>query len=109
MRVAAHHMVRNVTSGYVMIMCRDQLVSTTQRHLKDTFIKSLNLQSEDEKNNPLLAQTIDVLIQDNIDFVCATIQKVCVERGLVDIDKRLANDFELRIVAKNEGRYVIIL
>lgn len=41
MRVAAHHMVRNLTAGMAMITCRDQLLVSISTNLKQTFLSAL--------------------------------------------------------------------
>lgn len=41
MRVAAHHMVRNLTAGMAMITCRDQLLLSISTNLKQTFLSTL--------------------------------------------------------------------
>lgn len=41
MRVAAHHMVRNLTAGMAMITCRDQLLVSISTNLKQTFLSTL--------------------------------------------------------------------
>lgn len=45
-----------------------------------------------------------VLATDNMELACAFIQKTAVEKALPELDKRLLNDYEMRKMARQEGR-----
>lgn len=45
-----------------------------------------------------------VLATDNMELACAFIQKTAVEKALPELDKRLMNDYEMRKLARQEGR-----
>lgn len=45
-----------------------------------------------------------VLANDNMELVCAFIQKTSAEKALPELDKRLMNDYELRKSARAENR-----
>lgn len=42
--------------------------------------------------------------QDNMELACAFIQKTAIEKAIPEIDKRLMTEYELRKLARNEGR-----
>lgn len=45
-----------------------------------------------------------VLATENMELACAFIQKTAVEKALPELDKRLMNDYEMRKIARQEGR-----
>ncbi|XP_055387570.1 CCR4-NOT transcription complex subunit 1 [Condylostylus longicornis] len=100
MRVAAHFMVRNLAAGMAMITCRDQLSATIVANIKKAFQTLIN--------SPQQIQEIDNAAQqiaaDNVDLVCAFIQKTASEKSIPESDRRLAQDFDLRKLAREEGR-----
>merc|ERR1719209_431942 len=102
MRVAAHHMVRNLTAGMAMITCRDHLLLSIKNNLKNIMMTL--------GRNLLPGQvdavdvTVSVIANDNVELACAFIQKKAVEKAIPEIDKRLNVEFELRKLARKEGR-----
>ena len=48
--------------------------------------------------------TVAVIANDNVELACAFIQKKAIEKAIQEIDKRLKNEYEQRIVARKEGR-----
>lgn len=99
MRTAAHYMVRNLTAGMAMITCKDQLMQSITTSIKNSFISAITPQP------PELAEVAATqLALDNTELACAFIQKTAVEKAIPEIDKRLAADFEMRKIARQEGR-----
>lgn len=45
MRVAAHHMMRNLTAGMAMITCREPLLMSIATNLKNSFAAALRVRS----------------------------------------------------------------
>lgn len=43
MRVAAHHMMRNLTAGMAMITCREPLLMSIATNLKNSFAAALRV------------------------------------------------------------------
>merc|ERR1719391_432554 len=102
MRVAAHHMVRNLTAGMAMITCRDHLLLSIKNNLKNimmTLGRNLLPGQVDA-----IDVTVSVIANDNVELACAFIQKKAVEKAIPEIDKRLNVGFELRKLARKEGR-----
>jgi len=43
MRLAAHHMVRNVTAGMAMITCREPLLANLTNNIKSNLLATLRV------------------------------------------------------------------
>lgn len=54
--------------------------------------------------NDLVDSAAAVLATENMELACAFIQKTAVEKALPELDKRLMNDYEMRKIARQEGR-----
>lgn len=104
MRTSAHHMVRNLAAGMAMITCRDQLLSSINTNLKTAFLNAMVGATPQQKE--LVESAATQLASDNMELACTYVQKTAVEKAILEIDKRLVNDFELRKIARNEGRLV---
>lgn len=102
MRQAAHSMVRNLTAGMAMITCRDHLLLSIKSHLKN-FIMSLGRNMGNAPSNDV-EMTVSVIANDNVELACAFIQKKAIEKAIVEIDKKLKDEFDLRLRARKEGR-----
>ena len=100
MRNAAHHMVRNLTAGMAMITARNQLSMSISDHVKN-FIVSL---TRSQTNKEAVENTAKAIANDNVELACAFVQKKAIEKAIPEIDKKLAEEFELRMKAKAEGR-----
>ncbi|XP_030040329.1 CCR4-NOT transcription complex subunit 1 isoform X2 [Manduca sexta] len=102
MRTCAHHMMRNLTAGMAMITCREQIISTISANLKTAFITALMPSTQQQKE--IIESAAAVLATENMELACAFIQKTAVEKALPELDKRLMNDYEMRKIARQEGR-----
>ncbi|XP_044290270.1 CCR4-NOT transcription complex subunit 1 isoform X3 [Varanus komodoensis] len=102
MRVAAHHMMRNLTAGMAMITCREPLLVSIATNLKNSFATVLRAASPQQRD--MMEQAAAQLAQDNCELACCFIQKTAVEKAGPEMDKRLATEFELRKHARQEGR-----
>ena len=86
MRVAAHHMVRNLTAGMAMITCRDHLLLSIKNNLKNimmTLGRNLLPGQVDA-----IDVTVSVIANDNVELACAFIQKKAVEKAEKLVDER---------------------
>ena len=102
MRVAAHHMVRNLTAGMAMITCRDHLLLSIKNNLKNIMMTlGRNLLPGQVESMDV---TVSVIANDNVELACGFIQKKAVEKAIPEIDKRLNVEVELRKLARKEGR-----
>ncbi|XP_043935455.1 CCR4-NOT transcription complex subunit 1 [Protopterus annectens] len=102
MRVAAHHMMRNLTAGMAMITCREPLLMSIATNLKNSFASALRTASPQQRE--LMETAAGQIAQDNCELACCFIQKTAVEKAGPEMDKRLATEFELRKHARQEGR-----
>ncbi|XP_033896038.1 CCR4-NOT transcription complex subunit 1 isoform X4 [Acipenser ruthenus] len=102
MRVAAHHMMRNLTAGMAMITCREPLLMSIATNLKNSFATALRAPTQQQRE--MMEQAAAQIAQDNCELACCFIQKTAVEKAGPEMDKRLATEFELRKHARQEGR-----
>ncbi|MGH0142292.1 UNVERIFIED_CONTAM: hypothetical protein FKN15_002874 [Acipenser sinensis] len=102
MRVAAHHMMRNLTAGMAMITCREPLLMSIATNLKNSFAAALRAPTQQQRE--MMEQAAAQIAQDNCELACCFIQKTAVEKAGPEMDKRLATEFELRKHARQEGR-----
>ncbi|TSS60382.1 CCR4-NOT transcription complex subunit 1 [Bagarius yarrelli] len=102
MRVAAHHMMRNLTAGMAMITCREPLINNITTNLKNTFAAALRAPTPQQRE--MMEEAANRVAQDNCELACCFIQKTAVEKAGPEMDKRLATEFELRKHARQEGR-----
>uniref|UniRef100_A0A672QWI7 CCR4-NOT transcription complex subunit 1 n=1 Tax=Sinocyclocheilus grahami TaxID=75366 RepID=A0A672QWI7_SINGR len=102
MRVAAHHMMRNLTAGMAMITCREPLLISIATNLKNSFAAALRAPTPQQRE--MMEEAAARIAQDNCELACCFIQKTAVEKAGPEMDKRLATEFELRKHARQEGR-----
>merc|ERR1719266_2820145 len=102
MRVAAHHMVRNLTAGMAMITCRDHLLLSIKNNLKNIMMTLGRNLLPDQVS--AIDVTVSVIANDNVELACAFIQKKAVEKAIPEIDKRLNMEIDMRKMARKEGR-----
>uniref|UniRef100_A0A3B3REG1 CCR4-NOT transcription complex subunit 1 n=1 Tax=Paramormyrops kingsleyae TaxID=1676925 RepID=A0A3B3REG1_9TELE len=102
MRMAAHHMMRNLTAGMAMITCREPLLVSIAANLKSGFTAALRAPTPQQRE--MMEEAVAKIAQDNCELACCFIQKTAVEKAGPEMDKRLATEFELRKHARQEGR-----
>ncbi|XP_077294792.1 CCR4-NOT transcription complex subunit 1 isoform X2 [Arctopsyche grandis] len=102
MRTSAHHIMRHVTAGLAMTNCREQLAKAINANLISAFVNGLIAPNAQQKE--IMETAASVLANDNMELVCAFIQKTSAEKALPELDKRLMNDYELRKSARGENR-----
>ncbi|XP_057692285.1 CCR4-NOT transcription complex subunit 1 isoform X8 [Corythoichthys intestinalis] len=102
MRVAAHHMMRNLTAGMAMITCREPLLVSISANLKNSFAAALRAPTPQQRE--MMEEAATRVAQENCELACCFIQKTAVEKAGPEMDKRLATEFELRKHARQEGR-----
>ncbi|XP_063970716.1 CCR4-NOT transcription complex subunit 1-like isoform X2 [Lytechinus pictus] len=102
MRLAAHHMVRNLTAGMAMITCHEPLIFSIINNFKLSCIAALKGGTPQQKE--LIEQAASVVANDNVELACCFIQKCAVEKAIPEMDRRLATEIELRKHARNENR-----
>ncbi|EAA14758.4 AGAP009057-PA, partial [Anopheles gambiae str. PEST] len=100
MRRSAHNMARSLVAGMAMITCRDQMVQTIQNNIKVAFAAAVG----SAQKEAIIEHAAQQLAMDNIELVTAFIQKTAIEKVAIEMDKILAEDFQLRKLARQEGR-----
>uniref|UniRef100_A0A3P8X1I3 CCR4-NOT transcription complex, subunit 1 n=1 Tax=Cynoglossus semilaevis TaxID=244447 RepID=A0A3P8X1I3_CYNSE len=88
MRVAAHHMMRNLTAGMAMITCREPLLLSINTNLKNSFGTALRAPTPQQRE--MMEEASARIAQDNCELACCFIQKTAVEKAGPEMDKRLA-------------------
>lgn len=114
MRMAAHHMMRNLTAGMAMITCREPLLVSIAANLKSGFTAALRVrlgrllvcakfdagfaailiqvlhQAPTPQQREMMEEAVAKIAQDNCELACCFIQKTAVEKAGPEMDKRLA-------------------
>lgn len=106
MRNAAQQMTRNMTAGMALITCREPLLVSLVDKLKSTIntvLQKLPVVNAQYMKD-MVEYAVTTISQDAIEACVAFIQKTAVEDALVEIDKRLASEYEVRKQARAEGR-----
>lgn len=107
MRAATHHMVRNLTAAMAMITCRDYLATNITKSIKQGLVTAISRTSQQQQlpqQVEQMEQLAAAIAQENVGIACAFIQKTAAEKAVIEMDKRLAQDYEARKVARTEGR-----
>uniref|UniRef100_A0A1Y9H2G9 Uncharacterized protein n=1 Tax=Anopheles dirus TaxID=7168 RepID=A0A1Y9H2G9_9DIPT len=99
MRRAAHNMARSLVAGMAMITCREQMLQSIQNNIKQGFGTAISTAQKD-----INEAAANQLALDNIDLVSAFIQKTAMEKVAIEMDKILADDYQVRKIARQEGR-----
>ncbi|XP_072169675.1 CCR4-NOT transcription complex subunit 1-like [Diadema setosum] len=102
MRLAAHHMVRNLTAGMAMITCHEPLILSIINNFRHACVAALKGGTPQQKD--LIEQAATVVANDNVELACCFIQKCAVEKAIPEMDRRLSTEIELRKHARNENR-----
>ncbi|KPL94018.1 CCR4-NOT transcription complex subunit 1-like protein 1, partial [Sarcoptes scabiei] len=92
MRNAAHKMMKCLVSGFSLINTEEPLLNRLQMHLQNFFqSKQIANVSKD-----IIDSTVTTLINDNLELCVCFVQKICIERGLEELDKKLKPEYEMR-------------
>lgn len=105
MRLAAQNMARSLTAGMAMITCRDPLQYGIQGYLKQAFYSSLRGATTEQQR--MIEEAVLAITDDNVELAQCFIVKFAAERSLVEIEKRLAPEIELRRQARMENRQFV--
>lgn len=103
MRIAARNTVANMSSGMMLITGKEPLTSYLFNTLKNTFQQPLE-PSMALAFKDMINQACTVIVQDNIELCMCFLQKIAIQRSIMELDKKLMADFENRVRARGEGR-----
>jgi len=91
MRSAAHLMVQNLAGSLALVTCKEPLRMSIVAH-----IRSLMLQNGFSEQN-LPEQAIMVIANDNLELACSVVEKVAMDKAVVEVDDALAPSYMTRI------------
>ena len=103
MRIAARNMVANMSSGMMLITGKEPLTSHLYNSLKLQFTQPL---SPDLANayKDLINQACGVIVQDNIELCMCFLQKIAIQKSILELERKLQAEFESRLRSRTEGR-----
>ena len=102
MCLAAQYLIRNLTAGMAMIICKENVFLGIKNAITSSFNNLPNLPTNQGKD--LIEVTANTIAAENIDLAVCYIQKAAIEKAIVELDKRLAPEYENRKRARQEGR-----
>lgn len=88
-----------------MITCRDQVLASINSYMKQQLQNTLGAATA-AQHKDMIEQAASIVAQDNMELASAFIQKTATEKAIPEIDKRLMSEYELRKIARQEGRSV---
>ncbi|ORZ05070.1 CCR4-Not complex component, Not1-domain-containing protein [Absidia repens] len=89
MRKAAHLMVQNLAGSLAMVTCKEPLRLTLVTNLRNTFLSNGIAEN-------LVEQAVHLTVSDNLDLVCAVIEKAAMEKATLEVDEHLMVAFANR-------------
>jgi len=103
MRIAARNMVANMSSGMMLITGKEPLTSHLFNALKNQFTQPLDPALVNAYKD-LIFQACSLLVQDNIELCMCFLQKIAIQRIIMELERKLQNEFETRQRSKAENR-----
>uniref|UniRef100_A0A915KW17 CCR4-NOT transcription complex subunit 1 n=1 Tax=Romanomermis culicivorax TaxID=13658 RepID=A0A915KW17_ROMCU len=111
LRIAAQNMARSLAAGMAMITCRDPLAYGIQGYLKQGFYSSIRGATTEQQRMieeavqiRTVLTTFLIITDDNVELAQCFIVKFAAERATVEVDKRMASEFDVRRQARLESR-----
>lgn len=89
MRKAAHLMAQSLAGSLAMVTCKDPLRTSMVNHMRSLF--TANGLSE-----VIAEQAAMLTVADNLDLVCAVIEKTAMEKVTMEVDESLMNAYASR-------------
>ncbi len=87
MQAAAHLMVSSLAGSLAVVSCKEPLKMSLAAHLRALLTQA-------QQMDPQLAEhAAGVLTADNLDLGCSIIEKAAGDKGIRDIDERLARAY----------------
>uniref|UniRef100_A0A5S6QEM5 CCR4-NOT transcription complex subunit 1 n=1 Tax=Trichuris muris TaxID=70415 RepID=A0A5S6QEM5_TRIMR len=102
MMLAAHNMGRVLGAAMAMFHCRDPLYFAIQGYLKQHLYSSHRNPSPDQQR--MIEEAAQILTDDNGELCLCYVMKNAAERLVEELDNALSSDYELRRIARSEGR-----
>lgn len=95
LRAAAHLMVSSLAGSLALVTCKEPLRVSLGTQLKMMLQPSMD--------PAMLAQAVELLVNDNLDLGCTIIERAATDKAVRDIDKSLAQAYEARAAARQRG------
>ncbi|ORZ15115.1 CCR4-Not complex component, Not1-domain-containing protein [Absidia repens] len=89
MRKAAHLMAQNLAGNLAMVTCKEPLRLSLVTNLRNIFLASGLAET-------MIDQTAHLTVSDNLDLVCAVIEKAAMEKATHEVDEQLMAAFANR-------------
>ena len=96
---AAHYLIRSLTAGMAMITTKEPLFMSIMTVFGQAAARACPNASKE-----MIENAAHAVATENIDLACCFIQKSAVEKATIELDARLAADYEMRRRARAEGR-----
>lgn len=103
MRIAARNMVANMSSGMMLITGKEPLTQHLFNALKTQFTQPLDPTLANTYKD-IIHQACSVIVQDNIELCMCFLQKIAIQRSIMELERKLFPDFETRQRARVDGR-----
>ena len=103
MRVAARNMVANMSSGMMLITGKELLTNHLFATLKNQFTQPLTPDLATVYKD-MINYACSVIVQDNIDLCMCYLQKIAIQRSIIELERKLKLEFESRMLARSEAR-----
>lgn len=96
-RRCSYQMMRSLTAGMAAITCREPLVATMSDFLKHALYNNIGHPSSLNSNQlKIIDETVQSIIELNIEIATCFIIKSACEHGFIEIEKCLAKEFMTR-------------
>ncbi|KFD64100.1 hypothetical protein M514_12652 [Trichuris suis] len=102
MMMAAHNMGRVLGAAMAMFHCRDPLYFAIQGYLKQHLYSSHRNPSPEQQR--MIEEAAQILTDDNGELCLCYVMKHSAERLVEELDNALSADYEMRRIARSEGR-----
>lgn len=96
MRKAAHLMAQSLAGSLAMVTCKDPLRASMVNHMRALF-------TANGLNEVVAEQAAMLTVADNLDLVCAVIEKAAMEKVTMEVDDALMNAFANRKKHRDQG------
>lgn len=97
MRKAAHLMAQSLAGSLAMVTCKDPLRTSMVNHMRALFIAN-------GLGEVVAEQAAMLTVADNLDLVCAVIEKTAMEKVTMEVDDALLNAYASRKKHREQQR-----
>ncbi|KAM0747379.1 Not1-domain-containing protein [Meredithblackwellia eburnea MCA 4105] len=98
MGTAAHLMVQNLAGSLALVTCKEPLRISMVTHIRNLLLQN----GFSEQNIP--EQAILVVAADNLDLACGVVEKVAMEKAVLEVDDGLTPAYQARRAHRERSR-----